>query len=99
MIDEDAIDDFSPTEDVVLCTVVPEAEMSGRIIIPDSARVLLTQGVVLKAGTSCNKELYCKGRLIVFRMHTESKVTIGGVDYLLVEPVNTLLIGPVLKEK
>lgn len=94
-----AIEEFNPTENQLLCDVVEESSKTeSGLIIPDSVRIPLQQGVVLKAGNLCDQELYCKGRVIIFRLHTEAKVTIAGENYLLVEPVNVLLTGPVLKE-
>lgn len=91
---------FNPTEEVLLCEPVQEAEQTkGKIIIPDSVRVPLTQGVVLKAGRLCDGDLYCTGRLIIFRLHTEDRVSIDGKDLLVVNPVNVILTGPVVDQK
>jgi chaperonin GroES len=94
------IEAFNPTENYLLCEPVEEAsESAGGIIIPDSAKVPLTQGIVLKAGSMCDSETFCEGRLIIFRLHTESRVNIDGKSYILVEPVNVHLTGPVLKKE
>jgi co-chaperonin GroES (HSP10) len=92
-----ALDEFFPTEEHLLCEQVQEAERSGTIIIPDSVRVPLTQGVVLKAGTLCNTDLYKPGRIVIFRLHTEDRVTIGGTQYIIVSPANIILTGPIVE--
>lgn len=94
-----AIDEYNPTEDHLLCEQVEEADKIGTIIIPDSVRVPLTQGIVLKAGTSCDQELYQKGRVVIFKLHTEDRVTIGSTKYIIVNPVNVLITGPVVPSK
>lgn len=95
---KDSIEQFNPTEGQVLCEAVQEAEKIGSIIIPDSAKTPLTQGIVLKSGGLCDQDLYVRGRLIIFRLHTESKITVAGIEYVLVEPANILLTGPILKD-
>lgn len=93
------VEDWNPTADQLLCDVVQEADKIGSIIIPDSVRAPLTQGIVLKAGSLCDPDVYKRGTLIIFRLHTESRVKIGGEEYLIVEPANVLLTGPILNEK
>lgn len=96
---ENAVDEWMPTADQLLCEVVHEADKIGSIYIPDSVRSPLTQGIVLKAGSLCDADLYKKGTLIIFRLHTEARVKIAGEEYLLVEPTNVLLTGPILQDK
>jgi co-chaperonin GroES (HSP10) len=92
-----ALEEFNPTPDYLLCEQATEKDRSGSIIIiPDSAKVPLTQGVVLKAGSACNPELYSPGRVVIFRLHTEDRVSIGGVPYLVIDPANVILTGPIV---
>lgn len=94
------IDSFNPTEGNLLCEPVEEAaKSSGGIWIPDSAKVSLSQAVVLKAGSMCDQEIYCPGRLIIFQLHTESTVNIGEESYVIVQPCNVQLTGPIVPKK
>lgn len=93
---DETVSQFEPTEDYILCEQAQEADKVGSIVIPESARLPLTQGVVLKAGTSCDQKVYCKGRVIIFRLHTEDRIKLGSKTYIIVNPVNVLMTGPVL---
>lgn len=91
--------DFHPTADNLLCQQLMEADHQGKIIIPDSVKKPLHQAVVLEAGENCDKELYVPGRIIIFSLHTESRVSIDGKNYIIVDPGNVLLTGPIVPEE
>lgn len=83
---------FNPVGTNMLLIPKPAAEKSdGGIYIPEVARGGLTQGKVLKVGDQVTQ--YAEGDEIIFAQHTESRITIDGEPYIILDQANVMLVS------
>lgn len=80
---------YEPTFDRVIVVPFEEGERSsGGIIIPEAAKRVLNQGEVLKVGIACS---FAKvGMFVIFELHTESRITIDGVTFFVLNESNVM---------
>lgn len=77
---------------VLLEQVQLPAETAGGIIVPDSARILKSEGTILAVGTGRRLDngltvapAVKKGDHVIFSQYSGTPVTLEGEDYLIVE--------------
>lgn len=63
---------------------------TGGIIVPEQARQNLTQGTIVKRGSSVSS-IFQVGDEVVFRQHTEDPIIVDGQKLILVEDTNIVL--------
>lgn len=93
--EKSSLSKFKPTFNNLLVKPFEEADKIGRFYIPDSAKHPLNQGEILAIGPNVNNEeldtAFLIGDIIVFNMHSESRVTVDG-EMLFVIPAEQVLL-------
>lgn len=94
------IDSFNPLGTYMICEPQVMAEKVGSLFIPEKVRDqhTLTQAVVLKSGPGCS-DLFEPGRIVVFRMHTESRMKLDDEEYIILDESDVQLLGPIADKK
>lgn len=96
--------EFKPTFNNLLIKPFEEADKIGIIIIPDSAKHPLNQGEVLAVGPSANEglditgttpmERFAVGDIVIFNMHSESRVKVDDEMLFVLAVTEVLLKAP-----
>lgn len=79
---------YEPTYDKIILVPFEEDDKIGGIIIPESAKRVLNQGEILKAGKDCK---FAKvGMVVIFDLHTESRIQIDRTWFYILSEENII---------
>lgn len=79
---------YEPAYDKIVLVPFEEDDKVGGIIIPDSAKRVLNQGEILKAGKDCK---FAKiGMVVIFDLHTESRIQIDRTWFYILSEENII---------
>lgn len=78
---------FEPQNYNLIVEGFQEAEKVGSIIIPESSQRSLTQGMVIKVSKQVSLDIK-PGDIVIFGLHTESKIVIDGTSFLVIQQEN-----------